>query len=384
VMKKVLFDLLSAQPIGTSKYHGGGEYIKRVFKCLVDEFSENLEITVFYDKDKFLDEWVLEYIEKNKIEIIDVKGIGAVQMALNMNKYNTFYSGMPYGYGKIDFPESMRTIGTFHGLRALEKYTDIYEYKYYTGIKTVKPLVKNVLQGFRYKQIHAWYERSITNFQNIVCVSKHTQYAIMNLFPEFTKTQLQTFYTPAKVSDAISKGKYVEIVQNYGKYILIIGTNRWEKNGYRVIKALDFVLNRDDLNEYKVITVGEIPFNIKKSIRHVERFIMLGYIEPEYLESLYAYCDVFLYPSLNEGFGMPPLEAMKYGKTCVVSGVCSLPELCGDAVYYINPYDIREMGARILHAVYEKKDIDMVINQYKKVYNKQEKDLRNLCNFIIE
>ena len=57
MMKKVLFDLLSAQPIGTSKYHGGGEYIKRVFKCLVDEFSENLEITVFYDKDKFLDEW---------------------------------------------------------------------------------------------------------------------------------------------------------------------------------------------------------------------------------------------------------------------------------------------------------------------------------------
>ena len=77
------------------------------------------------------------------------------------------------------------------------------------------------------------------------------------------------------------------------------------------------------------------------------------------------------------------MEAMKYGKTCVVSGVCSLPELCGDAVYYINPYDIREMGARILHAVYEKKDIDMVMNQYKKVYNKQEKDLRNLCNFII-
>ena len=100
------------------------------------------------------------------------------------------------------------------------------------------------------------------------------------------------------------------------------------------------------------------------------------------MEQLYAGCRIFLYPTLNEGFGYPPLEAMRYGKTCVVSAVCSLPEICGDAVYYINPYDIGEISTRILEAIDAPMDYEMVLQRYEKILQRQENDLDNLVELI--
>ena len=80
---------------------------------------------------------------------------------------------------------------------------------------------------------------------------------------------------------------------------------------------------------------------------------------------------------------MPPLEAMRYGKTCIVSGVCSLPEVCGDAVYYCNPYDIEEIQNRILMASEKKIDTDKVLKHFRTIVGKQNQDLYGLCEYIL-
>ena len=81
---------------------------------------------------------------------------------------------------------------------------------------------------------------------------------------------------------------------------------------------------------------------------------------------------------------MPPEEAMKYGKTCVVSGVCSLPEIYGDAVYYVNPYDIGEMKNRILWATKEPIEEKLITKRLEQIINKQKDDLDSLCKTIID
>lgn len=81
---------------------------------------------------------------------------------------------------------------------------------------------------------------------------------------------------------------------------------------------------------------------------------------------------------------MPPLEAMKYGKTCIVSAVCSLPEVCGNGVYYVNPYDTGEIENRILHAIDEKIPSEVVYENFKKTFHKQTEDLDLLCRFITQ
>ena len=57
---------------------------------------------------------------------------------------------------------------------------------------------------------------------------------------------------------------------------------------------------------------------------------------------------MFIYPSLYEGFGLPPLEAMACGCPVVVSNVASLPEVCGDAAYYVDPYSVESIAEGII------------------------------------
>jgi glycosyltransferase involved in cell wall biosynthesis len=70
----------------------------------------------------------------------------------------------------------------------------------------------------------------------------------------------------------------------------------------------------------------------------------LGYVNSEELAELYREASCFVYPSLYEGFGLPPLEAMACGCPVVVSNVTSLPEVCGDAAYYVDPYDVESIA----------------------------------------
>ena len=88
--------------------------------------------------------------------------------------------------------------------------------------------------------------------------------------------------------------------------------------------------------------------------RHIK---MVGRIDDEELVRLYNYADVFMFVSLYEGFGLPPLEAMKCG-TAVISSNCScMPEILGDAAYLINPYSIREIAGAIDKVLQDKDDM---------------------------
>ncbi len=75
--------------------------------------------------------------------------------------------------------------------------------------------------------------------------------------------------------------------------------------------------------------------------------IFTGFVENEELPVFYNLASVFVFPSLYEGFGLPPLEAMASGCPAIVSGTSSLPEICGDAACYINPLNTDEIADKI-------------------------------------
>lgn len=374
---RILFDLFFAQPIGASKFHGGGEYIKTVFKYLVEQNSGD-EIVVFYDFDKFVDVWIMNLIQQNNIKSINIKSIKEVERIFQNEKIDTFYSGMPYKYYEISMPKAVRKIGTFHGLRFAEKLSDQYAPYYYKGKDKCKFFLKYVFTDYFQKKAISYYRNGIDAFDDIVTVSKHTKYAIQTLCNCESNKMINVFYTPAKfVSDV--KNDTAEI---NSPYILLLGGNRWEKNVCRALIAIESLLDKGWLENYKIVVIGKLPEKIIKKLLHKDKYLLMGYVETERLENLYKYCDIFLYPSLNEGFGMPPLEAMRYGKTCIVSAVSSLPEVCGNGVYYVNPYDTKEIENRIIHAVDEKIPLECVYENFTKTYNRQTEDLNLLCQFI--
>ena len=384
---KILYDLYFAQPIGSSKFHGGGEYIKTVFQHLVTSFNGANEICVCYDHERFLDDWLKLLIADNDIKAYDVKAASDIPNVLNKNEINVFFTGLAYGYADFKLPENVYRIGTIHGLRSLEKPWDEYAYLYsnINHTRKTKERIKSILNknGFDYytqKEVSR-YNRVISNFDAIITVSRHSKFAIKCWIDNIAESMIHVYYSPIKY---VEMSQIVSDVENIPKkYILMIGGNRWIKNASRSIFSIEQLFSKGELKDYKVVVCGKVPNKIISSIKNPERYLILDYVKPEMLEYLYQHCEFFLYLSLNEGFGIPPLEAMKYGKTVVTSSICSIPEIYGNSVYYANPYDVKEIQNRILQADSIKIDNKIIQDRFELIQAKQKSDLHSLCEFIV-
>ena len=93
------------------------------------------------------------------------------------------------------------------------------------------------------------------------------------------------------------------------------------------------------------ITVDKKVDSIARAIE--DRVHFTGFVSDELLKQYYVHASALVLPSLYEGFGLPPLEAMACGCPTAVSNVASIPEVCGKASLYFNPYDIREIAKKI-------------------------------------
>lgn len=140
--------------------------------------------------------------------------------------------------------------------------------------------------------------------------------------------------------------------QNIKKpYLLAVGSNSLHKNFKAVINALSII--RSDIDFEMVIVGGSFSrvFRSTEEDELPEQVHRVGYVTDPELRALYENALGFVFPSLYEGFGFPPLEAMICGCPVILSAVTSLPEVGGDAVLYCDPHSdssIAEQMERLL------------------------------------
>ncbi|MGR3175960.1 MAG: glycosyltransferase [Candidatus Scalindua sp.] len=132
------------------------------------------------------------------------------------------------------------------------------------------------------------------------------------------------------------------------KIILNVGTLEPRKNVVALIRAFKKLKGRG-LKDYKLVIAGEKGWLYKKIFDEVKsndlqkEVLFLGIVEDEDLPMLYNCADIFVYPSLYEGFGLPPLEAMACGVPVITSNTSSLPEVVGDAGIMVDPNDVNSL-----------------------------------------
>ena len=130
-------------------------------------------------------------------------------------------------------------------------------------------------------------------------------------------------------------------------YLLFVGTLEPRKNIPFLIKCFERMQTFDGdlviagMRGWKVDPIME---RLRTSSRH-ERIHYLEYVEERWLPELYAGAELFLFPSLYEGFGFPPLESMQCGTPVISSRAASLPEVLGAAAAYVEPYDAEVWAA---------------------------------------
>jgi glycosyltransferase involved in cell wall biosynthesis len=142
-----------------------------------------------------------------------------------------------------------------------------------------------------------------------------------------------------------------EVRKFYGitkKYILAVGAIEPRKNipalfsAYKIIKEKGF--------DYQLVVVGPGAWKEKLILNKINsnnNVIVTGYVPKSHLVLLYNAADVFVFPSLYEGFGLPLLEAMACGVPIAASNTSSLPEIGGDTALYFDPLNVDEMANTI-------------------------------------
>jgi len=201
-----------------------------------------------------------------------------------------------------------------------------------------------------------WFSKSFRTLYNFLIPKLvHKSLKVLTV-SEFSKKSIISTYKIAPEKIIVVYNAVTDIFkvkENKGKYynnnfVLTVGSLDPRKNLVRLVLAYK-KLNRKNLDLIIVGSSSKVFANdeLKILINNTAGVKLTGFVDDKELVKLYQEACVFVYPSLFEGFGIPPLEAMKVGCPTVVSNTTSLPEICGNASLYVNPLDVEDIKSKI-------------------------------------
>lgn len=176
----------------------------------------------------------------------------------------------------------------------------------------------------------------------------------------FSKREISQYYKYSLdkihvISNAVNqefaniKSNLIEIDNNSSnKYLLAVSSNNYHKNFKRLIEAFSLLPKEIDI---KLLIVGNYNSN---SFSHIklsnldDRIRFLGRVSDSELIKLYQSAEAFVFPSLYEGFGIPPLEAQACGCPVLAAKTASIPEVLGDSSLFFDPTDIQSINLAII------------------------------------
>lgn len=137
------------------------------------------------------------------------------------------------------------------------------------------------------------------------------------------------------------------------RFVLFVGNFNPRKNLERLLWAFDLV--KEQMPHHLVIA-GEQGWKFDKqealkNICHADAIHFIDYAPDEDMPALYSAADLFVFPTLYEGFGIPVIEAQACGTPVLTSNCSALPEVCGDAAIFVNPYDVEDIGRGMLRVL---------------------------------
>ncbi len=179
----------------------------------------------------------------------------------------------------------------------------------------------------------------------IICISNATRLELIKYYP-FVEKKCNVIH----LAGTLSLPSKIDHNQISDPYILYVGGRASYKNFARLLKAYSYV--KEQWKDLKLYIVGpqfnDTEYGYLDSEAVSDSIIHMGNVNDNTLASLYYSATAFVYPSLYEGFGIPPLEAMSCGGLVLASNTSSIPEVVGEAAILFDPKSIDNMVETIL------------------------------------
>lgn len=299
----------------------------------------------------------------------------------SQNQYFIFYN-KEKGFSPRSFGKNFHNIQIPYYKIILEQFwlplvCKRYHIELYLGTNHILPIIKNTKQivviydlTYKYfpethpKKVLYYYQTfipgSLGRADQIISISKNTKEDIIKFF-NINPQKIKVIYLGAdleKFQEKISKSVFNKLKHDLdikGEYLLTVGIFEHRKNYKRLVKVFSEISKEFPALQLVMVGPKSKDFvNIKNLVSRYKiksKVTFPGYIEDEEVVSLYQNAKLLIFPSLYEGFGIPPLEAMASGTPVISSNNSSIPEVVGDAALQFDPFDENDMKKTISYAL---------------------------------
>ena len=212
------------------------------------------------------------------------------------------------------------------------------------------------------KQLRITVRRSAREAAQVIALSEYARNDIIASYHVSSENvSVIPLAAPAHFQPVHDEEELLRVRQTYGiqsDYILSVGAIQPRKNLSRLVAAYSRLRRaRPGVKLPQLVLVGKCAWLYDETLRTIKELemgnsvVLTGYVPEPDLPALYSGALCFVYPSYFEGFGLPPLEAMKCGAPVIVGNKTSLPEVVGDAGVQVDPFDVDEMASAIQRVI---------------------------------
>lgn len=214
-------------------------------------------------------------------------------------------------------------------------------------------------------------KNTINHADKLICISEFTKKELLKYYPDIDECKVEIVYNGFEysgidlsldmINSTLTKFK---ITKNY---LLFVGTLSPHKNLERLIEAFNKI--RNDGYDYQLVICGKKGWMYEDIFKKVKRLnlekevIFTGYVSEEELEVLYNKTKLFVFPSLYEGFGFPPIESMARSVPVLTSKEGAISEVVGDCAVFCNAYDTNDISKQIINILEDKHLTNKIIKR---------------------
>jgi glycosyltransferase involved in cell wall biosynthesis len=215
----------------------------------------------------------------------------------------------------------------------------------------VHPLIYRGWSG-TYRLRYKMNLRLLPHARAIVTVSEHTRLDLLKYCPFIPAEKVMPVHNGLerkwrRIDDEVRLDKLRRQYRLEGKTVILhVGNDNWYKNFAALLRAFA-ALNDDKLVLLKIGECRAANSELVRQLSLSDRFVQVRNASDDQVMSFYSLAQMLVFPSLHEGFGWPPLEAMACGCPVITTRSASLPEVCGKACLYVEPRDVEGISSAI-------------------------------------